>query len=45
MKTIKLNTGVIITQDDRGVIISVSSPYWSDNSWKTFWQKLKNFIK
>jgi len=28
MKTVKLNTGVIVTFDDKENMVSVDSPYW-----------------
>ncbi|QQV90448.1 hypothetical protein Harreka1_41 [Olleya phage Harreka_1] len=32
MKQTKLPTGVLITYDEKGIIKSVSSPYWADES-------------
>lgn len=45
MKTIKLKTGVVITQNDKGEMISVSSPYWSDDKKISILQRIKNILR
>ena len=42
MKTIKLNTGVIITQDVNGNITKLISPYCQDTKKKSIFNKLIN---
>lgn len=42
MKTIKLNTGVIITQDVNGNITKLISPYCQDEKKKSIFNKLIN---
>ena len=40
MKTIKLNTGVIITQDVNGNVKKVISPYWIDEKKQSIFNRL-----
>jgi len=44
MKKIPLKTGVIVTQNNKGEVVSVSSPYWSDDKISTL-QKIKNKLR
>ncbi len=45
MKTIKLNTGVIITHDVNGNIINLISPYFQYEKKQSIFNKLLNKIK